>query len=32
VRDVTIQFLSWACEVVAREGKEVLIVVWDEAS
>ncbi len=32
VGDVTIQFLSWACEVVGREGKKVLIVVWDEAS
>jgi transposase len=32
VGDVTIQFLSWACEVVGREGKTVLIVVWDEAS
>ena len=32
VGDVTIQFLSWACETVAKEGKKVLIVVWDEAS
>src|SRR5262245_59643784 len=32
VGDVTIQFLSWACETVAEEAKKVLIVVWDEAS
>jgi transposase len=32
VGDVTIQFLSWASETVAKEGKKVLIVVWDEAS
>jgi transposase len=30
--DVTIQFLSWACERLGAEGKRVLIVVWDEAS
>jgi hypothetical protein len=32
VGDITIQFLSWASETVATEGKKVLIVVWDEAS
>jgi len=32
VGDLTIKFLSWACEAVAKEGKRVLIVVWDEAS
>jgi transposase len=32
VGDITIQFLSWACEAVAKEGKKVLIIVWDEAS
>jgi transposase len=32
VGDLSIQFLSWACDVVAKEGKRVLIVVWDEAS
>jgi transposase len=30
--DITIQFLWWVCEVVAEEGKRVLIIVWDEAS
>jgi transposase len=30
--DLTIQFLDWICWGVAREGKKVLIVVWDEAS
>jgi hypothetical protein len=30
--DVTTQFLSWLCECVGDEGKQVLIVVWDEAS
>jgi hypothetical protein len=32
VGDVTTQSLSWACEVVGKEGKRVLTVVWDEAS
>jgi transposase len=32
VGDVTVQFLSWACEALAGGGKKVLIVVWDEAS
>jgi transposase len=32
VGDLTIQFLSWVCDVAAKEGKRVLIVVWDEAS
>ncbi len=32
VGDITVQFLSWLCETVAKEGKKVLIVVWDEAS
>ena len=32
VGDITIQFVSWACETIAKEGKKVLIVVWDEAS
>jgi hypothetical protein len=32
VGDLAIQSLSWACDVVAQEGKRVLIVVWDEAS
>jgi len=32
VGDITTQFLSWLCEAVAKEGKKVLIVVWDEAS
>jgi hypothetical protein len=30
--DVTIQFLDWVCWSIGREGKSVLIVVWDDAS
>jgi hypothetical protein len=30
--DITIQFLDWFCWEVAKEGKRVLIVVWDDAS
>ena len=30
--DVTIQFLDWVCWGATREGKKVLIVVWDDAS
>jgi transposase len=30
--EVTIQFLDWLCWSIGREGKEKLIVVWDEAS
>jgi transposase len=30
--DVTIQYLEWVCWVVAREGKKVLVVIWDDAS
>jgi transposase len=30
--DVTIQFLDWVCASVAKEGKKVLIVIWDDAS
>jgi hypothetical protein len=32
VGDVTAQFLGWACEQLAVEGRTRLIVVWDEAS
>src|SRR5262245_55755933 len=31
-REVTIPYLDWMCWVVAREGKRVLIVIWDDAS
>lgn len=30
--DVTIQFLDWVCRNVTKEGKKVLIVIWDDAS
>jgi transposase len=30
--DVTVQFLEWLCWGVAREGKKVLAVIWDDAS
>jgi transposase len=30
--EVTVRFLSWACDGLAEQGKKVLIVVWDEAS
>jgi transposase len=30
--DVTIQFLDWLCLSMAKEGKRVLIVIWDDAS
>ncbi len=30
--DITIQFLDWGCWGVAKEGKKVLIVIWDDAS
>jgi len=30
--DVTIQFLDWLSGAVAKEGKKVLIVIWDDAS
>jgi transposase len=30
--DINIQFLDWFCWEVAKEGKKVLIVVWDDAS
>jgi transposase len=30
--DITIQFLDWVCWSVAKEGKKVLIVIWDDAS
>jgi transposase len=30
--DVTIQFLDWLCRCVAQEGKQVLVVIWDDAS
>ena len=29
--DIIIQFLDWLCCDVEREGKKVLIVVWDDA-
>jgi transposase len=32
VGDVTIQFLEWLCWGVAREGKKVLVVIWDNPS
>jgi transposase len=30
--EITIQFLDWVCWAVSKEGKRVLIVVWDNAS
>jgi hypothetical protein len=30
--DVTIQFMDWVCSSVAKEGKKLLIVIWDDAS
>jgi transposase len=30
--DLTAQFLAWTCGEVAREGKKVLVVIWDDAS
>ena len=30
--DLTIQFLDWVCWSIGKEGKRVLIVVWDDAS
>jgi len=32
VSSVTEEFLSWACEVFAKEGKKVFVLVWDNAS
>jgi transposase len=32
VGDITIQFLEWLCEGVAKEGKKVLVVIWDNPS
>jgi transposase len=29
VGDITIQFLEWLCEGAAKEGKKVLVVIWD---
>ena len=31
VGDVTIQFLDWVCESITKEGKRILIVIWDDA-
>jgi transposase len=30
--ELTVQFLAWLCECVAQEGKQVLVVLWDDAS
>jgi transposase len=30
--EVTVQFLEWLCWSVAQEGKQVLVVIWDDAS
>jgi transposase len=30
--EVTIQFLGWLCGCVAQEGKQALVVIWDDAS
>jgi transposase len=30
--EVTIQFLDWLCGCTAQEGKQVLVVIWDDAS
>jgi len=30
--ELTVQFLEWLCECVARERKHVLVVIWDNAS
>jgi len=32
VSHVTTQFLAWACDELAREGKTALLLVWDNAS
>jgi transposase len=32
VADITIQFLEWVCWSLGKEGKRLLIVVWDDAS
>jgi transposase len=32
VGDVTVRFLEWLCWGVAREGKKVLVVIWDNPS
>jgi transposase len=30
--EVTVQFLAWLCGSIAQEGKQVLVVIWDEPS
>jgi transposase len=30
--EVTIQFLEWLCGCIAQEGKQALVVIWDDAS
>jgi transposase len=30
--DMTVQFLEWLCGCIAQEGKQVLVVIWDDAS
>ena len=32
VSQVTVDFLSWVCDELAREGKKALLLVWDNAS
>ena len=32
VSQVTVDFLSWVCDTLAREGKKALLLVWDNAS
>jgi hypothetical protein len=32
VSHVTVEFLAWACQELAREGKKALLLVWDNAS
>jgi hypothetical protein len=32
VSQVTVDFLDWVCEELAREGKKALLLVWDNAS
>lgn len=32
VSQVTVDYLEWVCECLAREGKQVLLLIWDNAS
>jgi hypothetical protein len=32
VRQVTVDYLAWVCQELAREGKKALLLIWDNAS